>query len=124
MAKLTEVYLRNMIKKTMNEMLDGDYYSEAGQPSYEDYMPTYDAHDLAIKLYKKLKNEGANEQTVQMADELVHALYRMNVTADNRSQSITDTAEKTGYPERYNPGSHVSPTMDENRRRRTATKRK
>jgi hypothetical protein len=124
MARLTESYLRNMIKKTMNEMLDGDYYSKAVQPSYEDYMPTYDAHDLAIKLYKKLKNEGANPQTIQMADELVNALYHMNVTADNRSQSITDTAEKTGYPERYSPGSHVSPTMDESRRNKSTPRRK
>ena len=53
-----------------------------------------------------------------MADELVHALYRMNKTASDKEMSMTDTAMKTGYPERYNPGSHVSPTMDESRRRK------
>lgn len=124
MAKLTESYLRNMIKKTMNEMLDMDYYSEAGQPHDEAYMPTYEAHGLSIELFKRLKGEGASEQTIQMADELVHALYRMNVTADRKSQSMTDTSITTGYPERYNPGPHVPPTMDENRRRTTTPKRK
>ena len=32
--------------------------------------------------------------------------------------------EKTGYPERYSPGSHVSPTMDESRRNKSTPKRK
>ena len=118
MAKLTEVYLRNMIKQAINEMHEIDYYSEAAEPHDEAYMPTYEAHGLAIKLFNKLENEGANEQTIQMADELVHALYRMNKTASDKEMSMTDTAMKTGYPERYNPGSHVSPTMDESRRRK------
>jgi hypothetical protein len=105
-------------------MSNMDYYSEAGTPHYEDYMPTYEAHGLSIDLLNMLEQEGASQKAIDMAEELVHALYNMNKTADDKEKSMTDTSITTGYPERYNPGPHVSPTMDENRRRRTIPKRK
>ena len=145
MARLTESYLRNMIKQVMKEEYDqyaqaaiSDFEDEAYGIGEEEVKTSENMLDDAMRLADTIRMlisdaDGGRSVTVPVIDlqdmsETAEMIYKHLAgdagTIFDKSRSMSRTAVKTGMPHKYSAGPHMSPTMDENRRRRTATKRK
>jgi len=136
MAKLTESYLRNMIKKTMNEMYEDDYDSFSENESEMESSSHID--QLIGGVFEELKGmmedaeyDDQSSVSIPMASmksivrdlgEISNYLVHHAAGEDYKNYSMGRTARRTGTPHKYSAGPHVSPTMDESRKRTTTNK--
>ena len=134
MAQLTEAYLRKMIKQVMKENFDYIRDEDPASPEEESYQSMdYLAEDMTLILQDIMDaiDEGEYEEAITIANkglvkarEFTNELEKGYNREYDKSTARRNVSNITGEPHKYSAGPHVSPTMDENRRTRTATKRK
>ena len=145
MAKLTESYLRNMIKQVMKENYD-DYADEAksqfqdevAEIGDEEETKITDATDAVMDLQDIVKMliddaEGASSVQVpvsqlQEIEEIAYKIYdhltESGLAASIKGRSMRRAARKTGMPHQYSAGPHFGGAIDESRKSKATPKRK
>jgi hypothetical protein len=134
MAKLTESYLRRLIKQVVKENFDYIRDEDPSSPEEESYQDMdYVAEDLS-NIFMDIMDaidEGEYAEATAIANkgldkvkDLTNSLEKGYNREYDKSTARRNVADITGEPHKYSAGPHMSPTMDENRRRRTASKRK
>ena len=140
MAKLTESYLRGMIKQVMNEMDDKSYLyqfqDEADQIGEKDLADAVEHSDELFEIADDIDNAISDLEygdvdaalfTLRDAKKLLNRIA--GVAGDNvekvarKGNAMRDTAYKTGMPSADSEFGTVR-SMDETRRRKLAPKRK
>ena len=140
MAKLTESYLRNMIKQAINEMDDKsylyDFQDEADKIGEKDLADSvehsdeiFEALDEIDNAIADLENDDIDSALFTLKDAKKRLSHIAGVAGDNvekvanRGNALRSTAYKTGMPSADSEFGTVR-SMDESRRRKLAPKRK
>jgi hypothetical protein len=144
MAKLTEAYLRKLIKEAVSDLEDElfDVGEEELQTAIDQNSLLYgaieDLEGVIEDAKEELEEDSTNRFAARILPQLQYILHNLDIvfnTIDkqtgamsNKQRSMYSTALKTGFA----PGNMNSPAndpqlrqgMDESRKRRTAPKRK
>lgn len=124
MAKLTESYLRNMIKQVLNENFE--VMGDPASPEEEPYFDTnYDMQDLfgligSVRSAIKSGNVAKAETRLSELEAIARKIDDRNYAGFDREAARTDAKARLRS---YVGGSgasdpHLSPTMDESRKRK------